>query len=145
MEREMSDNMPIRMLAVIGAAAVVPHMAEASMPVPYAKVGCIKDGRFQGERGVGPVLVDPAFKMLENKTIRVEGYLYPGDAFSARKVFVINNGCRQADYKSFFLCNPCQTTLDGPASKMLPNGSGREINVPEQALKELDLRQAIGL
>jgi hypothetical protein len=86
-----------------------PHPARADFPVGYAMVGCIKDGKFRLQGASGPAMDDPAVKALEGKTVRVEGYLSPGDRFHANAVLVVDDQCRDDLHKSYLLCDPCQT------------------------------------
>ena len=73
-------------------------------------------------------------KALEGKTIRVEGYLLPGDGFSAVSLFVVDDQCRNDLHKTYFLCDPCRTMLDDPPSTPVPR---KEKGVPVQATREV--------
>jgi hypothetical protein len=120
-------------LAVAGFSTT----AQASLPVPYAVVGCILNGTFRSSGLTSSSLADPAIKALEGKTIRVEGYLSPGDRFSATGIFVVNERCREELFKRYFLCDPCQT-LPGMAHKEAPKQPGRKINLSPEAVREFD-------
>lgn len=118
--------------------------ALASLPVPYAIVGCISNGMFQSEKpangGFGWTsrsLIHPAIKAIEGQTIRVEGHLSPGDRFFATAVFVVDKTCRKELHRSYFLCEPCRTQLGKP-QKMLPKQPGIAVKLPPEALREFD-------
>lgn len=100
------------------AIAGFPTTAQASLPVPYAVVGCILNGTFKSNGLTSNSLVDPAIKALEGKTIRVEGYLSPGDRFSAASVFIVDERCREDFFKRYFLCAPCRTR---PGTQLSPH------------------------
>ena len=125
------------------ATAVVsfqPRAADASLPVPYAIVGCIKGGSLwsEGER-VGAPLVSRATRSLEGKTIRVEGYLAPSDRFHADAVFLIHDKCRKDLQKSYNLCDPCRTVPDHTRSKAAPRRErGKRIHLPAEAMKDFN-------
>jgi len=105
--------MPVKTLArwfaTTLAVAGLPTVAQASLPVPYAVVGCVVHGVFQSRGFADHKLVHPAIMAIEGKTIRVEGLLSPGDRFRATAIFVIDERCREDLHKRYFLCNPCRT------------------------------------
>jgi hypothetical protein len=107
-------------LLFAAALAALPHPALASMPVEYAMVGCIKDGKFQLRSASGPRMDDPAIAALEGKTVRVEGLLSPGDGFHANAILVVDDACREDLHKTYFLCDPCQTLPNMPPSRPAP-------------------------
>lgn len=118
--------------------------ALASLPVPYAIVGCISNGVFQSDEpadgGFGWTsrsLVHPAIKAIEGKTIRVEGRLSPGDRFRATAVFVVDKLCRKDLHRSYNLCDPCRTQLGKP-QMMLPKQPGIKAKLPREAIREFD-------
>jgi hypothetical protein len=119
------------------ALAGLPGVAQASLPVPYAVVGCISKGAFTSSGFTGEGLVDPALTALEGRTVRVEGSLAPGDRFQAKAVFVVDQQCRRDLFKRYFLCAPC-ATLPGMPDKMLPPQPGRKVNLPPAAVREFD-------
>src|SRR5262245_52091030 len=105
----MSAHRCGRWLAVAAAAAMAviasrPDPAEASLPIPFAFVGCVTNGRFEVGAQLTPMLVHPALLALEGKTIRVEGSLSLLD-FYADAVFVVDEQCRETLHRSYPLCN----------------------------------------
>lgn len=122
------------------AVTLQPLPAEASLPVPYAIVGCIKEGKFQSEgKRVGSTLISPATRALAGKTVRVEGFLSPGDRFQATAVFIVDQRCRKDLQRSYFLCHPCATRLHSPPSKMISRREhGTEVRLAQEAIKEFD-------
>jgi len=88
-------------------------------------------------------LLSRATRSLEGKTIRVEGYLAPGDRFHAYALFLIHDKCREYLQKSYFLCNPCQTLPDSPALKVAPRRErGKRLSLPAKAMKNFDWPEA---
>jgi len=128
-------------LAFAGTVALtcLPYPAQASLPVPYAIVGCISVGRFHSGGMVGPNLVSPEIRALEGRTIRIEGLLSPGDMFRSNAVFIVDDACRKDLHKRYFLCDPCQTLPGvGSPSRMLPSQGGTRVPLPAAAIKELN-------
>jgi hypothetical protein len=123
----------IAVLTVLGFLTT----AQASLPVPYAVVGCISNGVFKSKGLTGERLADPAIKAIEGRTIRVEGHLSPGGRFRAAAVFVVDERCREDLYDRYFLCKPCRTR-PGMPHKMLPEQPGTEVKLPPKVLKEFD-------
>jgi hypothetical protein len=126
-----------RWLVAVLTVAGFHTAAQASLPVPYAVVGCISNGVFQSRGLAGGRLVHPAIKAIEGRTLRVEGHLSPGDRFRATAVFVIDELCREDLHKRYFLCEPCRT-LPGRPHKMLPKQPGIEVKLPPEAIREFD-------
>lgn len=124
-------------LAIVLAVAGLPTAAHASLPVPYAVVGCIANGAFTTSGLTGDGFVDPAIRALEGKTVRVEGYLSPGDRFQATAVFVVDQHCREDLFRRDFLCDPC-ATLPGRPHKMLPPQPGKKARLSPEAIREFD-------
>jgi hypothetical protein len=113
--------------------------ARASLPVPFVFVGCITGGKFTKEGRTGPNLVSPELLRLEGKTVRIEGWLSPGDFFKAQAVFVVDEQCRADLHKHYFLCDPCQTTFDAPSSVSAPKQEdGTVVTLPPEAIREFD-------
>ncbi len=127
----------LRALAVVLAVAGLSPAANASLPVPFAVVGCIKDGRFQSRELVTPVLANPAFRTLEGKTVRVEGDLSPGDRFLAKALFLVDETCQASLHNRYMLCDPCRTLPNMPHKSRPPRETGRPINLPPAAIQEL--------
>lgn len=128
-----------RLFVAAAAVTSLPHLAQASLPVPYAIVGCISEGRFQSQGLMGRALASSVLRALEGKTIRIEGLLYPGDMFRGSAIFIVDNECRNNLHKRYFLCDPCQTLPGvGPPSRMLPRQGGTIVSLPPAAMKELD-------
>ena len=128
--------LPVLALALTALAPA----AHASLPVAWAIVGCIKEGKFWFRGAAGPAMSDPALNQLEGRTVRVEGYLSPGDLFSANAVFVVDDQCRDDMHKTYFLCDPCQTLPNQPPSKPAPRQeSGRPIELPSTAIRLFNL------
>jgi hypothetical protein len=124
--------------AVIGAVGP----AAASQPIPYAIVGCASHGAFHapGQTNDGAVL--PPVKTLEGrildgKTLRIEGFLSPGDRFSAQAVFIVDNRCREDLIGGYRLCDPCGT-MPGMPTGMLPPQPGTKVNLPAEVLRQFD-------
>lgn len=111
----------------------------ASMPVPFAMVGCIKESRFLTEANLrSPRFDAPALRALEAKTIRIEGLLYP-HGFQAVAVYLIADSCKPSLFASYFLCDPCQTQFSHPPSKLVPpREAGIKLDMPDDSLKELE-------
>lgn len=129
----------ISWLIVAVAIAGLPRPTQASLPVPYAIVGCVHEGKFHSQGSAGPNLANPGIRALEGKTIRIQGWLSPGDRFGAQALYIVHEQCREDLHRSYFLCNPCQTLPDGPPSRMLPNEeSGTKVPLPPAAIRELD-------
>jgi hypothetical protein len=133
----MHSRGKVRWIVAFLIAAGFHTAAQASLPVPYAVVGCISNGVFQSRGLAGGRLVHPAIKAIEGKTVRVEGFLSPGDRFQATAVFVIDESCREDLHKRYFLCEPCRT-LPGRPHKMLPKQPGIEVKLPSEAIREFD-------
>ncbi|NJL07642.1 MAG: hypothetical protein HC900_04785 [Methylacidiphilales bacterium] len=111
--------------------------AQASLPVPYALVGCVSHGSFRAPGLNADGVVLPPIKAIEGKTIRVEGRLSPGNRFSATAVFVVDDLCREDLGKRYLLCDPCRT-LPGMPQKMLPRQPGKKVNLPPDVLRQFD-------
>lgn len=123
----------------MAALVAVPHPARADLPVAYAMVGCIKDGKFQLRGTTGPPMDDPAVVALEGKTVRVEGYLSPGDRFHANAVLIVDAQCRADLHKTYFLCDPCQTLPGMPASQPAPRREdAKPVELLPAALRQFD-------
>lgn len=120
-------------LSLVGGASG----ARASLPVPFAQIGCVVDGAFRTNDPGRAVLSHPALRALEGKTVRVEGTLSPGDRFHATGVFVVAPTCREELLGKQFLCSPCRT-LPGKEERPFPRQPGEEVKVPAEALHELD-------
>ena len=116
----MSRNNRIGLLVMVGIVAALPHIARGSFPVEYAMVGCIKGDKFYINGTVSPSLVGSPIKTLDGKTIRIEGFLSPGDSFKAYALFIVDDVCREVLHKTYFLCDPCQTLPDAPPSRAVP-------------------------
>lgn len=129
----MSCKNPIVLLVMVNVIAAFPVIARGSLPVEYAMVGCIKGGKFYINEAATPTLAGSEINALEGKTIRVEGYLSPGDRFDAISLFVVDDQCRSNLHKTYFLCDPCRTMLDDPPSRPVPR---KEKGVPVQASPE---------
>ena len=130
---------PAVWLLAAGAVAGLAHTARASLPVPYAIVGCVIDAKFNSAGAAGPRLADPLIDTIEGKTIRVEGLLWPGDMFRANAIFIVDNRCLENLHKSYFLCNPCQTQPGGPESKSVSKQeSATQLRTTPEALKQFD-------
>jgi hypothetical protein len=127
-----------RFLLLAAALAALPASAQASLPVPYAIVGCITQGRFHSNGLIGPELVSAELKALEGKTIRIEGLLWPGAACGARALFLVDQQCQAKLHRSYALCSPCRTMRDDPPAVMLPRAQDdMPIMLPGAAIKEL--------
>lgn len=111
--------------------------AWASLPVPFARIGCVADGAFRTNEPGRAALSHPALRALEGKTVRIEGTLSPGDRFHATGVFVVAPTCREELLGKQFLCSPCRT-LPGKEERPFPRQPGEEVKVPADALRELD-------
>ncbi|KAA5595600.1 hypothetical protein [Blastochloris sulfoviridis] len=124
---------------LLGALAVAGGhgRAEASAPVPYAVVGCVSNGSFQAPGLVADGTVLPPIRAIEGKTIRIEGVLSPGDRFSARAVFIVDDRCREDLGQGYFLCDPCRT-LPGMPHRMLPPQPGTKLDLPPDVLRQFD-------
>jgi hypothetical protein len=116
----------------------IPCPVYASLPVPYAIVGCIDGSKFVTEGLAGPDLTSHAIKALKGKTVRLEGLLSPGDAFRAKALFVVLDTCRADLHRRYFLCAPCRTVEGHPPSTMLPHQGGTEVSLSPAAIKEFD-------
>lgn len=137
MQRQSSIGLFIAALTV--ATAIVRDDAHASLPVPYAIVGCITNGSFQSEGASGKSFVSTELKALEGKTARLEGLLSPGDHFVASALYIVHEQCRADLHRRYFLCNPCQTILNAPPSQMLPRDErSPKLELSPAALKEFD-------
>lgn len=117
------------------AAAGFHSAAQASLPVPYAMVGCVSNGSFVVSGETRAEL--PAIAAIEGKTIRVEGYLSPGDRFSATAVFVVDEVCREELSARYFLCDPCRT-LPGMPQTMIPPQPGTRVTLPPEVIRRFD-------
>ena len=139
MRRITALNHLTRIILGGGLAIMGLTFAHASLPVPFAMVGCIQDGRFVTESGLRTArLKSAALTALEGRTIRIEGLLGPSN-FRASEVFEVAATCKEALYASYFLCDPCQTILSHPPSRMIPpREPGRRLDMPQPALDELD-------
>jgi hypothetical protein len=127
------------LVAVAAAIAGHPGTTQASLPVPYAIVGCIEGGSFRSQGFAGRSLVSAELKALEGKTIRIEGLLSPGDAFVASALYIVHEQCRAYLHRRYFLCSPCQTIMGAPPSKMLPrDDDSTKIEMSPAAIKEFD-------
>jgi hypothetical protein len=111
--------------------------AHASLPVPYAVVGCIVGGVFQSRGFAKRNILHSAIQAIEGKTIRVEGLLFPSDRFQATAVFIIDEQCREDLHKNYFLCEPCRT-LRGMPHKQLPKQPGTDARLPPQVIRAFD-------
>jgi len=129
----------IALLVMTAFIAALPHTARGSLPVEYAMVGCIKGNKFHINRAVSPSLVGFPIKKLDGKTIRIEGYLSPGDRFRAEALFIVDNVCREDLHKKYFLCNPCKTLPNGPPSRVMPRKEkGVAVQVPLDTIRQFD-------
>ena len=133
------NNNRIGLLVMVAVVAALPHTARGSLPVEFAMVGCIKGDKFYISGAVSPSLVGSPIKTLDGKTIRIEGYLSPGDSFRADALFIVDEGCREDLHKRYFLCDPCRTVLGGPPSRVVPRREkGVAVQVPREVIKQFD-------
>jgi hypothetical protein len=124
--------------AALLALTVGPDPAQASFPVPFAMVGCVTGGKFAHQNLTGADLSQPELLKLEGKTVRIEGWLSPGDEFVAQAVFVVDERCRTELHKRYFLCDPCATIPGHPPSTMVPKQEGgTDVALPKAAIDEL--------
>jgi hypothetical protein len=124
--------------ALIAVVVGFPAIAQASLPVPYAIVGCVQEGHF-ASAGAQRGEVGPRLKWLDGKTIRVEGQLSPGDRFRATAIFVVDTRCRADLHRSYLLCNPCRTLPNmGAPSKILPPQGGTKVPASPADLRGFD-------
>lgn len=110
---------------------------QASLPVPYAVVGCVMKGQFYSRNMRSARLIHPSTKAIEGKTVRIEGRLSPGNRFRATAVFIVADTCREELHTAYFRCNPCRTLPRMP-QKMLPRRPGEWVNLPAEAIREFD-------
>ena len=143
--RAMADNEALRMSNCLIACGFVAAVlltglntpVQASLPVPYAIVGCVAKGVFRSQGFADRNLSHPASKAIEGKTVRVEGRLSPGDRFRATAVYIVDARCRPELHKRYFLCQPCRT-LPGMPETMAPRQPGTEVRLPPAAIDEFD-------
>jgi len=127
------------LLVMAGVVAALPHIARGSLPVEYALVGCLTGDQFSMNGAASPSLVGSPIETLDGKTIRVEGYLSPGDYFRAVALFVVADEFREDLHKRYFLCDPCQTVLDSPPSRAVPRREpGVPVQLPPEVIKQFD-------
>jgi hypothetical protein len=135
----MNNSIRIGLLVLGAVVAALPHAALASLPVGYAIVGCVKGDKFYSGGSVSPSLAGSPIKALDGKTVRIEGYLSPGDRFQAGALFIVDEECREELHKRYFLCDPCQTLPDAPPSRMVPRKEkGVPAQAPPEAIKQFD-------
>lgn len=125
-------------LAGVLGALLCSTPAWADLPVPYAMVGCIENGRFStSSKPASEPLQHPALKALHGKTIRIEGHLGPLH-YKPTAVFIVSSKCQKKLLGSYFMCSPCQTMVNQPPSKLIaPHPTGTPIDVPAAAIDEL--------
>lgn len=123
------------MAALVLAGSVT--AAQASLPMPYAVVGCVANGVFKSRGSADHKLAQATSEGIEGTTIRVEGRLSPGDRFRATAVFVVDKRCRENLHRTYFLCAPCGT-LPGRPHKALPRQPGTEVRLSPEAIGEFD-------
>jgi hypothetical protein len=135
----MNRNIRVVLFVITGVFMVFPAIARGSLPVKYAMVGCIKESRFYMSGAATPELVGSEIKSLEGKTIRVEGFLSPGDSFSAVSIFIVDDQCRNDLHKKYFLCHPCRTLPGGPPSKPAQRQEqGAVFHASPEVIKQFD-------
>jgi hypothetical protein len=133
------NNNRIGLVVMAAVVAALPHTARGSLAVQYAMVGCIKGNKFHMSGGVTPSLVGAPIKTLDGKTIRIEGYLSPGDSFQADALFIIDEVCREDLHQKYFLCDPCRTLPHDPPSRAVPRREkGVAVQVPREVIKQFD-------
>lgn len=129
------ESRKVLRLITIVAIVFIANRAQASYPVPYAVVGCINQGVFQSGELSSTGLNHPALRKITGMTIRVEGFLSPGDRFRASQVSIVSRTCRSDLHKQYFLCGPCRTR-PGKVHLMLPEKPGRRIQLSTEAIEE---------
>lgn len=135
----MNRNIRVVLFLITGVFVVFPAIARGSLAVKYALVGCIKESKFYMSGAATPELVGSEIKSLEGKTIRVEGFLFPGDRFSAVSIFIVDDQCRNDLHKKYFLCHPCRTLPSGPPSKPAPRREqGSVFHASPEVIKQFD-------
>ncbi len=98
--------MKIIFLAILLGMLLFSPSAEASAPVTSTLTGCVFDNKFYSVKGdrAYPIQFSPELNltMYEGKTLRIKGWLYPGDRFSifeGTSPKVIKNTC-EAGYRN---------------------------------------------
>jgi hypothetical protein len=83
------------------AALLIATIAHASAPVSYTVTGCVQGGEFasgpykyQVVSYVGEKYQPVSLAPYENKTVRIKGYLSPGDRLSAHTISIVDDKCR---------------------------------------------------